>query len=143
MGTASQEGSFGIVWAASARAGRQRACMRGTRGELIRFVHSNQQRCESDRTTFVMVDTNFQATHVRWAGTPRAAAVGLEVPPGATCSQPRAPESLASTQLASVEVCRGGVFACSIGAMDASRSKSCREPFRGELRENWGQTWSQ
>ena len=47
----------------------------------------------------------------------------------------KAPKSRASTQLDNVEVCRGGVFAASKkGAMDASRSKSCREPFRGEMR---------
>ena len=52
-------------------------------------------------------------------------------------------KSQATTQLEHVEVCHGGVFACSKGAMDASRSKSCREPFRGEMSEIWGQTWSQ
>ena len=46
------------------------------------FMHSNQQRCEIDRTIFVMVDPNFQATNVRWSGTPRAAKVSLKVPPG-------------------------------------------------------------
>ena len=41
------------------------------------------------------------------------------------------------------EVCHGGVFACSKSAMEASRSKSCREPFRGEMRGIWWQTWAQ
>ena len=39
------------------------------------------------------------------------------------------------------EVCRGGVFACSKRAMYASRSKSCREPFRVESKGNVGQPW--
>ena len=37
-----------------------------------------------------------------------------------------------------VGVCRGRVFACSKGAMNASQSKSCREPVRGEMRELGG-----
>ena len=82
MGTASQEGPFGIY-------GRPRL-MRGaypmyeghSRCSSSAFMHSNQQRCEIDRTIFVMVDPNFQATDVRWSGKPRAAVASLKVPPG-------------------------------------------------------------
>jgi len=84
MGTASQEGPIGIIWAASAHAGRQTDVWRALEVSSFAFMHSNQHRCERDRTIFVMVDPNFQATNVRWSGTPKAAAVDLEVPLGAT-----------------------------------------------------------
>jgi hypothetical protein len=75
MGTASQEGPIGIMWAASAHAGRQNDVWRAHEVSSFAFVHSNQQRCKRDRTIFVMVDPNFQATNVRWSDTPRAAVV--------------------------------------------------------------------
>jgi hypothetical protein len=53
------------------------------------------------------------------------------------------PKSPASTQLEHFEVCRGRVFACSESAMEVNRSKSSREPFRGETRGIWWQTWAQ
>ena len=84
MGAASQEGPFGIVWAALAHAGRLPEVRGHSRCSSSAFMHSNQQRCEIDRTIFVMVDPNFQDTHVRWSGTPRAAVVNSEVPPWAT-----------------------------------------------------------
>ena len=84
MVAASLEGVIVIVRAGSARAGRQPDVLGALEVSSFAFVHSNQQRCERDRTIFVMVDTNFQATNVRWSGTPRATAVELEVPPGAT-----------------------------------------------------------
>ena len=59
-------------------------CTEGTRGELIRFHAFKLAETWRYRTIFVMVDPNFQATNVRWSGTPRAAAVDLEVPTGAT-----------------------------------------------------------
>jgi hypothetical protein len=83
MGTASQEGPFGIVWAASAHAGRQ-PDVRGLEVSSFAFMHSNQQRCKRDRTIFVMGDSNFEAATVRWSGTPRNAAVDSEVPSGVT-----------------------------------------------------------
>ena len=79
MGTASQEGPFGIVWAASAHAGRQ-PDVRGLEVSSFAFVHSNQQRCESDRTIFMMVDPNFQATNVRRPEAPKAGADDSWVP---------------------------------------------------------------
>ena len=82
-GTASQEGPFGIIRAASAHAGRQ-PDVRVLEVSSFTFMHSNQQRCERDRTIFVRVGPNFQATHVRWSDTPRAAATDMEVPSGAT-----------------------------------------------------------
>ena len=83
MGTASQEGPFGIVWAASAHAGRQ-PDVRGLEVSSFAFMHSNQQRCKRDRTIFVMVGASFRATHVLWSGTRRAAVVDSEVPLGVT-----------------------------------------------------------
>ena len=83
MGTASQEGPFGIVWAASAHAGRQ-PDVRGLEVSALAFMHANQQRCKRDRTIFVMGDSNFEAATVRWSGTPRNAAVDSEVPSGVT-----------------------------------------------------------
>ena len=73
-----------IVQAAIARAGHQTDVWRAHEVSSFAFMHSNQQRCERDRTIFVRVGPNFQATLVQWSGTPRAAAVGLEVPPEAT-----------------------------------------------------------
>ena len=35
------------------------------------------------------------------------------------------------------------LLAVRVCTMEASRSKSWREPFRGEMRGNWGQKWSQ
>ena len=56
----------------------------------------------------------------------------------------QAVKRLATIQLGHFEVCHGGVFACSKCAMDAaSRSKSGREPLRGEIRGMWGQTRAQ
>ena len=83
MRTASQEGPFSIVWAASAHAGRQRDVWGALEVSSFAFVHSNQQRCESDRTIFMMVDLNFQATTVRRPGAPRAGADDSRVPSGA------------------------------------------------------------
>ena len=78
------EGGIGIARAAIARAGCQTDVWRAHEVSSFAFVHSNQQRCERDRTIFVMVGPNFQATHVRWSGTPIAAVVDSEVPLGAT-----------------------------------------------------------
>ena len=100
MGTASQEGSFGIVWAASAHAGRQ-PDVRGLEVSSFAFMHTNQQRCERDRTIFVMGDSKFQATTV----------VLCDVKPT------EAAKSLVTTQLELVDVWHGGVFACSKSAM--------------------------
>ena len=83
MGTASQEGPFGIVWAASAHAGRQ-PDVRGLEVSSFAFMHSNQQRCKRDRTIFVMGDSKLRGSYVRWSGTPRNAAVDSEVPSGVT-----------------------------------------------------------
>ena len=69
------EKGAGIVRAALARAGCQTDVWRAHEVSSFAFVHSNQQRCKRDRTIFVMVDPNFQATNVRWSGTPRAAVV--------------------------------------------------------------------
>ena len=84
------------------------------------FMRANQQRCDRDWTIFVMVDPNFQATSVRWCamawnaqsccGRLRGAAKG-DVEPTEAAKSP------ASTQLEHLEVCRGGVFACSKSAM--------------------------
>ena len=82
MGTASQEGPFGIVWATSAHAGHQ-PDVRGLEVSSFTFMHSNQQRCEIDRTIFVMVEPNFQVSHIRSSGTLRAAAGDSGVPSGA------------------------------------------------------------
>ena len=52
-------------------------------------------------------------------------------------------KSLAATQLEHVEVCQGGVFACSKNVNNESaetRSKSCREPFHVERGGNLVQT---
>ena len=84
MVAASLEGGIVIVRAGSARAGRQPDVLGALEVSSFAFVHSNQQRCERDRTIFVMVGPNFQATHVRWSGTPIAAVVDSEVPLGAT-----------------------------------------------------------
>ena len=54
-----------------------------------------------------------------------------------------APKSPASTQLEHVEICHGGVFACSKSATEVNRSWSSRESFRGEIRGIWWQTWAQ
>ena len=69
------EGGIGIVQAAVARAGRQTDVWRALEVSSFAFMHSNQHRCERDRTIFVMVDPNSQANNVLWFGTPRAAAV--------------------------------------------------------------------
>ena len=111
------------------------------------FMRANQQRCDRDWTIFVMVDPNFQATSVRWCamawyaqsccGRLRGAAKG-DVGPTEAAKSP------ASTQLEHFEVWHGGAFACSKCAMDAaSRSKSGREPFRGDIRGMWKQTRAQ
>jgi hypothetical protein len=77
-------GGIVIVRAGSARTGRQPDVLGALEVSSFAFVDSNQQRCERDRTIFVMVGPNFQATHVRWSGTPIAAVVDSEVPLGAT-----------------------------------------------------------
>ena len=84
MVAASLEGGIVIVRAGSARAGRQPDVLRALEVSSFAFMHANQQRCERDWMIFVMVGPNFQATHVRWSGTPRAAVVDSEVPPGVT-----------------------------------------------------------
>ena len=84
MIAASLEGGAGIVRVALARAGRQPDVLGALEVSSFAFMHSNQQRCERDRTIFVMVGPIFQATHARWSGTPRAAVVDSEVPLGAT-----------------------------------------------------------
>ena len=84
MVAASLEGGVGIVRAALARVERQPDVLGALEVSSFAFMHSNRQRCEIDQTIFVMVDPNFQATNVRWCGTLRAAAVDLEVPPGAS-----------------------------------------------------------
>ena len=92
-----------------------------------------------------MVDPNFQATNVRWSGTPRAAAVDSEVPRG-NVKPTDAGKSLATTQLEHDEVCHGGVFACRKNVYNESVetwSKSCREPFRVERGGYLVQTWMQ
>ena len=75
MVAASLKRGIGIVRAALARARCQTDVWRAHEVSSFAFVHSNQQRCKRDRTIFVMVDPNFQATNVRWSGTPRAAVV--------------------------------------------------------------------
>ena len=75
MVAASLKKGIGIVRAALARARYQTDVWRAHEVSSFAFVHSNQQRCKRDRTIFVMVDPNFQATNVRWSGTPRAAVV--------------------------------------------------------------------
>jgi hypothetical protein len=72
---ASLKRGIGIVRAALARARCQTDVWRAHEVSSFAFVHSNQQRCKRDRTIFVMVDPNFQATNVRWSDTPRAAVV--------------------------------------------------------------------
>ena len=89
MVAASLEGGIGIVRTGSARVGRQPDVLGALEVSSFAFIHSNQQRCERDRTIFVMVGPNFQTTHARWSGTPKAAVVDSEVPLGATCSHPR------------------------------------------------------
>ena len=84
MVAASLGGGIGIVRAGSARVGRQPDVLGALEVSSFAFMHSNQQRCEIDRTIFVMVDPNFQDTHVRWSGTPRAAVVDYKAPLGAT-----------------------------------------------------------
>ena len=83
MVAASLEGGIGIVRAALARVERQPDVLGALEVSSFAFMHSNKQRCERDRTIFVMVDPNFQATNMRCSGTSRAAAVNSEVPPGA------------------------------------------------------------
>ena len=82
MVAASLEGGIGIVRAALARVERQPDVLGALEVSSFAFMYSNQQRCEIDRTIFVMVGPNFQAINVRWSGKPRAAVVSLEVPPG-------------------------------------------------------------
>ena len=82
MVAASLEGGIDIVQVAIARTWCQTDVWRAHEVSSFAFVLSNQQRCKRDRTIFVMVDPNFQATNVRWSGTPRAAAVDLEVHQG-------------------------------------------------------------
>jgi hypothetical protein len=82
--TVSSEEALSIVWAALARAERQTDVWKALEVSSFAFMHSNQQRCESDRTICVMVDPNFQATIVRRPGAPRATAGDSEVPLKAT-----------------------------------------------------------
>ena len=74
MGTVSLEEARSIVRAALARAERQTDVWEALEVSSFAFMHSNQQRCESDRTICVMVDPNFQVTIVRLPGAPRATA---------------------------------------------------------------------
>ena len=78
------EGAIGIERVGSTPASRHPDVLGALEVSSFAFMHSNQQRCERDRTIFVMVGPNFQATHARWSGTPRAAVVDSEVPLGAT-----------------------------------------------------------
>ena len=84
MGTASQEGPFGIYGRPRLMRGAYPMYEEHSRCSSSAFMHSNQQRCESDRTICVMVDPNFQATIVRRPGPPRATAGDSEVPLKAT-----------------------------------------------------------
>ena len=92
MVAASLEGGIDIIQAAIARAWLKTDVWRAHEVSSFTFMHSKfefQTSKESARDVevsddFVMVDPNFQATNVRWSGTPRAAAFDLEVPPGAT-----------------------------------------------------------
>ena len=83
MITVSSEEALGIVWAALARAERQTDVWEALEVSSFAFMHSNQQRCEIDRTIFVMVEPNFQVSHIRSSGTPGAAAGDSGVPSGA------------------------------------------------------------
>ena len=83
MVAASLEGGVGTVWAALTRVRRQFDVWGALEVSPFTFMHSNQQRCEIDRTIFVMVDPNFQVSHIRGSGTPRAAAGDSGVPSGA------------------------------------------------------------
>ena len=84
MVTVSSEEALSIVWAALARAEHQTDVWKALEVSSFAFMHSNQQRCERDRTNFVMGDSNFQDTNVRRTGTPRAAAADMKVLSGAT-----------------------------------------------------------
>ena len=83
MVAASLGGGVGIARAAIARAGRQPDVLGALEVSSFTFMHSNQQRCEIDRTIFVMVEPNFQVSHIRSSGTPSAAAGDSGVPSGA------------------------------------------------------------
>ena len=79
---ASLEGGIVIIRAALARAGRQFDVWGALEVSPFTFMHSNQQRCEIDRTIFVMVEPNFQVSHIRSSGTSSAAAGDSGVPSG-------------------------------------------------------------
>ena len=84
MVAASSEEAFRTIRATEARAGCQPDVWGALEVSSFAFVHSNLQRCESDRTIFVMGDPNFQAMNIRRSGKPRAAASDSEVPLKAT-----------------------------------------------------------
>ena len=78
MDAVSQEGGIGTTCAVSACAGHHTNVRRALEVSSFEFTG------ETNRTNFVMGDSNFQDTNLRRTGTPRAAAADTEVPSGAT-----------------------------------------------------------
>ena len=116
MGTASQEGPFGIVWAASAHAGRQ-PDVRGLEVSSFTFMHSNQQRCErSDDFRDGWPKLPCHPFAVVWYAQSCCGLLGSTT--GGDVKPTDPPKSLATTPLEHAEACHGGVFACSKSAME-------------------------
>ena len=145
MVAASLEGGIGIIRAGTARAGRQRGVLGALEVSSFAFMHSN----ESNQQRFGEIG-RFSRWLTQTSRPPMCDDLARPELLRSTwryrqgrCEADRGPEEPSIDPARAFEVCHGGVFACSKSAMYASRSKSCREPVRGEMRGIGGQIWSQ
>ena len=121
---ASLEGGNAIVWAGSARAGRQSNVLGALEVSSFAFMHANQQRCDLKRSD------DFRDGWPKLPGHPcamvwyaQSCCSLLGSTTGGDVKPTDPPKSLATTPLEHVEACHGGVFTCSKSAMEVVSDK--------------------